>query len=657
MRGLRGLAAAAGVGAAMLTGCGIAAADSGSRDASPSVDNTPGAASGSVRPARGAPAAARTARVPSAGPRAGRDAKPSEPAVPTPRRGRPAPTPVPEVEPESVMPAAAIDATARTGPAAVTVRPVAPTPPATAAPAPAAVPPAPWRPSLRPPLRIPAPAAASPLAWSPPAAMSATIPVSPSTSIVTLALGATTLFHMAVVMTAAALNPAPPSPFTVTPTLNLNGFNLVPRSTREVTSFYGRWAYPPGAPAMVQGRQQFEVVDPNADAPVGTFDALVGRSTGFDYTGLLVTSAHGANVGTGAGQVPPVGSLITRLNLGPIGFHYSSLAAPAGNVVSFSITTPFGEIPVVMPFDAAKGIADRTVDNRPVGLGNGFSIAPADPDGETLTAISGLLPAFTTVQGHQVFNVNDAAGDPVGSFDGVFTTTSDLVGIYTQAIMVTGNDGTNVGTGAGQVPPVGSVYNVIYLHSDDHYYVYASLPSASGTDISVIEVNKGKSTRSLFTLIDASTPPSTEPMWAAGGYRLVPVTDLVPSGVNGLPPRDVQIQGYQRFDVHDDAGARIGTVDANVFTQWDALGIRSRAVMVTGRSPDSAAGVPPVGSVFNTVTSGESGFGAAHSVVPLESGDLTYYSLMTPWGDIPMPSTLRPAVGRTPVEFYSPFRV
>ena len=121
-------------------------------------------------------------------------------------------------------------------------------------------------------------------------------------------------------------------------------------------------------------------------------------------------------VGNGSAKVPPVGALMSNFQIGRIGLQYSDVPTPSGNRVSFTITTPSGNIVLPLWFDAAKGIADRTVDNRPMGLGNGFNIAPADPAGETFTAISGILPLFTTVQGHQVFNVNDAAGKSVGSF-------------------------------------------------------------------------------------------------------------------------------------------------------------------------------------------------------------------------------------------------
>lgn len=467
-------------------------------------------------------------------------------------------------------------------------------------------------------------------------------------------LALTNVLHMGVVLTVATLTPAPPSPSTLTPTLHVGGVDLVPSSTREITSFYGRWMYLPGAPSMVQGTQQFDVVDPETAQKLGSFNALVSRGTGIDYTSMLVTSGDGGN---GSANVPPVGALISNFQIGRISLAYSDIPSPSGNVVSFTIKTPSRTLVVPLTFDAAKGIADRTVDNRPIELGNGFSIAPADPAGETLTAISGILPLFTTVQGRQVFNVYDAAGKSVGSFDGVFTTTSDVIGTYTQAVMVTGNDGVNVGTGAGQVPPVGTVYNVIYRESDAHFFLYTSMPSACGSQVSVIEVKDAEVANSALTFIDASKPLATEALSGAGGYRFVPLTPLVPSGVNGLPPRDVQIQGYQRYDVYDASSARIGSADVDFVTQWDLFGIQSDALLITRVTEDVAGTMPPVGSVFNFMHSGDLGFGSAHSVQPLASGDLTSFKLVTPFGDINLPSSLVPATNRTQVSYFSPFPV
>ena len=83
--------------------------------------------------------------------------------------------------------------------------------------------------------------------------------------------------------------------------------------------------------------------------------------------------------------------------------------------------------------------------------------------------------------------------------------------------------------------------------------------------------------------------------------------------MNGLPPREVQIQGYQQFDVFDSAGNKIGSVDADVYSQWDLFGIRSNALLVTnvtdGTAGSGAGDVAPVGSVLNFVSFGSNGFG------------------------------------------------
>lgn len=488
-----------------------------------------------------------------------------------------------------------------------------------------------------------------PIAQSSRQLMSATNPLTTAT-VVGLAL--TNVVQFAVLMAVSALSAAPPGPFSAAPALRLNGFDIVPSSVEEVTSLYGRWAYMPGAPGFIQGRQTFAVVDPKTGDQVGAFDALVSRGNGIGYTQLLVTSSEGANGDTVDGPVPPAGSLISNLQFGLIGLSHSALPTPFGNTQSLHITTPFGDIPVPFPFDNARGVADKTVDNRPMQLGNGYSIAPAEPVGDTIIATSGIMPGFMTVQGHQAFRIYDSTGQPVGGFTGVFTTTADLF-FYTQAVMVTANDGANVGPGPGQVPPVGSVYNVIYFGTDDHYLLYSALPASGGTEVSVIRVNRGKVTTSALTLIDATAPPVAT-LSGAGDLHFIAASELLPSGVNGLPPREIQIQGYQQFDVYDSAGTRLGTVDADVFRQSDAFGVHSTALLIT-RVAQGGDDVPPAGSIFNFVSSGASGYGAAHSTVPRPSGNLTSFKLLTPLGDIRLPSTFIPVENRTPVVFYSPF--
>lgn len=454
-----------------------------------------------------------------------------------------------------------------------------------------------------------------------------------------------------------------PTTSTLNQTLTVNGYKLVPSSTEMVTSFYPQWAFWPGGPTLVQGQQQYSVVDPKTNEPLGTFDALVSTGSPFTirsrYVELLVTANDGTNVGTGPGQIPPVGSLIANFDLiAGFGWSYSAMPSSPNDVVSFKLTTPFGDIALPYGFNAAKGIADHTVDNQPIYLGNGYNIAPADPTAEIYVGTSGFLPYYTTVQAHETFNVRDSAGNTVGTFEGVVTPTSDVMGVHTEAILVTANDGINVGTAAGQTPPVGSVFNVMYENSDTTYVLYSSLPDPYGDVVSNIKVD-GNTVTNINTfplnLLNASSPLPVKRLPIAGGYALLPVTPFTPTGVNGLPPREVQIQGYQRFGLYDSAGVLQGTFDANVASEKDMYGNYSQAIMVTG-IVDGTAGtglgdVPPVGSMFNYVYFGNSGFGTYNSAMPSANGAKTSFKFLTPLIDIPTWSTYDASAGLTNVVF------
>lgn len=458
----------------------------------------------------------------------------------------------------------------------------------------------------------------------------------------------------------------------LSPTLVLDGYYVVPTSTKIIDAFTGRWAFWPGQPNMLQGRQDFNLVDPNTGESVGAFSALVTSgdptSIGAHYVQMLVTANDGRNVGAEAGQTPPVGSLISEFTLGLVGATYSAMPTPSGDKVSVKLKTPFGAIALPLTFDAAAGIADRTFDNRPMDITGGFSIAPADPDAEKITATIGMLPLFNSVQGRQVFGIFDSDGKQVGSFDGEFTTTSDTLGIYTQAILVTGNDGTNVGTEPGQTPPVGTVYNVAYFFSDDNWLLYSSMPTDSGKAVITLKFGTPNGVadlqKPLIKLLipqanfNASREPAMKPLITPGGQKFVPTSEVIPSGVNGLPPRDVQIQGYQQFDVYDFLGRKIGTVDADVQSQWDAsTNTRSKAILITnvtsGDVGSTPLNVPPVGTVMNFIDFGN-GFGITDTVIPGNGVDVNAFQFTTLFGNIPLLPTIIP-VTHPEVEYYNPF--
>ena len=81
-----------------------------------------------------------------------------------------------------------------------------------------------------------------------------------------------------------------------------------------------RWTTFPGVQGTQQGRQDFALVDPTTDAVVGNFSALVtaGDPTGpgAHYVQLQVTGDDGANVGTGPGQTPAVGTVLSVVYFG-----------------------------------------------------------------------------------------------------------------------------------------------------------------------------------------------------------------------------------------------------------------------------------------------------------------------------------------------------
>lgn len=444
----------------------------------------------------------------------------------------------------------------------------------------------------------------------------------------------------------AAAASATASATTVTPTLVFNGYNVVANSIEIVDAFTGRWAYFPGQPNMIQGRQGFDLVDPDTLEKVGSFSAMVTAgdptSVGAKYVQLFVTANDGINVGTAAGQTPPVGSFISDFTLGGFGLTYSSMPAPTGDKVTVRLKTPFASIPLPLTYDASEGIVDHTFDNRPMDVTGGFYVAPADPAAEKITGTIGALPLFNSVQGKQTFGVFNSAGTKVGSFEGNFTTTSDTIGISTQEILVTANDGINVGINPGQTPPVGTVYNVAYFGSDKVWLLYSSMPQGSGDVISIkLHTPSGVVTvpNDLFKNFNASKQPVMKSMTAPGGQKFVATSEVIPAGVNGLPPRDMQIQGYQQFDVVDFLGRSIGTVDANVESQWDGFGIHSTAILITnvtsGTPGTTPLNVPPVGTVMNFIDFGN-GFGVADSVIPQKATNLNSFQLVTPLGNIPL---------------------
>jgi hypothetical protein len=274
-----------------------------------------------------------------------------------------------------------------------------------------------------------------------------------------------------------------------------------------------------------------------------------------------------------------------------------------------------------------------------------------------------LPPADIAVEGNQLFDVyNAASGLATGAFEGEVTNTSDLAFNYTEEIFVTDDVSGTVGTAAGDTPPVGSLYNVFYLFGDRSIYnIYSVTPSSSGNVISDIGVTPyGDVTLPLpidsttAVTVNSFTVPSDD------DESIVPVGSEQISGVNGVPPLDSAVQGYQVFDLDDASGHTIGTFDADVTTTsgfLEIFGNSSEALLVTadsGTAGTAPGDLPPVGSEFDVVVF-PAGFETIYSdLVSTTGANVISETLVTPWGDFAIPTTMDLAANVADGSFFIP---
>ena len=439
---------------------------------------------------------------------------------------------------------------------------------------------------------------------------------------------------------------------------------LDPSSSETVSGLYGQFLNTaPVLEGSVQGTGLFDYVDTTTHQTVGTFEAEESvTQVGRDHVEYLVTQDITGTPGTGAGDVPAPGSVIdisTQENNETI---YSALASPSGDVVSDNRVYASGRVtPIHTHYDAAQGLYNDSLGSKPIHLADHYTIAPVTPDSEQLTAINGLPPLDVDVQGNQEFNLLGPDGTSVvGSFDAVQTNTSDFVGNYTEALLVTQDVSGAPGTDPGDIPAVGSIFNVLYYGSDDHYFIYSDLASPSGDAISDYRIHPNGDESAIHTHFDATQALSTHSIvLPAENYEIVPTGSEVYSNVNGLPPADVSVQGYQQFTVEDPTThTPIGTFDADVTTELKSGDRASEALLVTndvsgapGIGPND---IPPVGSVIEDYTDG--GRETIYSDLTSPSGDkISEYVVNGFGGEHAVHTNVDFAAGLNHDNFFDPF--
>ena len=186
-------------------------------------------------------------------------------------------------------------------------------------------------------------------------------------------------------------------------------------------------------------------------------------------------------------------------------------------------------------------------------------------------------------------------GSPVGNFNAVVTTTTDIFGFHTEALLVTGYPDT----GPGDAPPIGSVYNTInFLNLSN---VYSSIPQDDGTD-KITNILTNTSTGQtvdlswLFQGNDASAGLTDGR--TTGRSPLVATPSVLPdhpevfTGVNGLPPMNASVQGNSYSTLRT---ALIPRTFTAVVTTLPIVCNHAQGLLVTSSSDPAV----PVGSVFD----------------------------------------------------------
>jgi len=439
---------------------------------------------------------------------------------------------------------------------------------------------------------------------------------------------------------------------------------ITPDNTELVSGFYGlhNVTAPPAVPGTVQGEQLFTYTDETTNQ-TGTFYGYESIDQAYRGDDLYLV----AQDQDGATNPLNPGSVIETETSGPHNETiYSDLTSATGgkDVSTETTVNAYGIHTYHDSFDPSQYLTDKYLDsNVPLGT-SGYEFVPTGD--ENVTAVNGLEPLDIDAQGTQEFNLVNSSGDVVGSFDAVQTNTGDTFGNYTEQLLVTQDLSGTQGTAPGDVPTVGSVYNIFYHNSPDRYSLYSDIPDNGKDNISYINVDNGHEhvtdAKSDLDAVKAEDLNKFEV--PSENYTMTPTTDTIQdfSGVNGIPPYDNAVQGYEQFDVDNSSGQQIGVVDADVTNIIRSDGHFSEAVLVTGvesGTPGTGTGdVPPVGSVFDMVTHGSGQNYLIYSDMPSQSGDvISKYSVKADGAAHALPSKLDLAAGLDNDKFVNPFPV
>jgi hypothetical protein len=410
-----------------------------------------------------------------------------------------------------------------------------------------------------------------------------------------------------------------------------------PTSTETVTGIYGDGfasfdLVSPAVEGSVEGHQEFDYTDTTTGAS--------GQFSGYESTyndagfGDADQEVYVASDPTGT-DAPPVGSVFNTYTTDGFTNVYADVVSATGgaDTITDTVKTPLGDYNLPVTFDAAHvPIADAG--GVPIGYGTDI-----DPDGsQAVDAIAGLPPLDVALEGTQQFFVDNSANPAFNADD---TVTADVLGTYTEAVLVTKDLEGAVGTAAGDTPAVGSIVNTIGYGGNE--LVYSDLVGTNGgPDLITDTLDTPFGNFQVPTAFEAVQAEDTTAIDIPGGDNLTPLGTLDYTGINGLPPVDVAVRGTQDFG-YTNADGTTGQFTADVTNTLDTFNDSTETVLVTSNTDPDA----PAGSVFETVTWGDTGFENVYTDIVSATGgaDTITDTLVTPLGDFTVPNTFDAAAG------------
>src|ERR1700759_2002827 len=233
-----------------------------------------------------------------------------------------------------------------------------------------------------------------------------------------------------------------------------------------------------------------------------------------------------------------------------------------------------------------------------------YTFDPVSP--ETVTGLYNMAntapPGVSqSIQGYQLFDVNDGRG-PVGSFYAYESTAPYLTphldnandALFSSEVLYVSPDAPGYQDPTGIAPTAGSVISTTGF-GGAFENIYSAIPSGSTDTVT-------DTLKTPFGNIDLSNLVNSLGFDAANVTPTLPdhitsTDDPVITGVNGLPPLTIALQGYQPFEWDDNPADAFNAVET---TTTDGFGFHTEALLVT-QNTGTGDNTPPVGSVFNTI--------------------------------------------------------